>query len=109
MTGTEAAAGTLSAVDPDEVSEAIELLSDEVRLGIVLELAAAAATAPEGDSVGFADLRERVGVRDSGRFNYHLRRLCGGFVERTDGGYRLTEDGAAVADTLAARDGPLRS
>ena len=98
------AAGTLSAVDPAEVSDAIDLLSDEVRLGVVLELAAAGATAETGEAVGFADLRTRVGVRDSGRFNYHLRRLCERFVERTDAGYRLTRDGAAVADALAARD-----
>jgi len=75
--------------------EAYALLADGTRVAIVRAL---------GESDGprsFTALRERVGIRDSGRFNYHLQRLVGTFVERTECGYVLTEDGERVADSLA--------
>ncbi|WP_449404315.1 DUF7347 domain-containing protein [Halalkalicoccus subterraneus] len=45
--------------------------------------------------MGFADLRRRVGVEDSGRFRYHLKQLRGDFVEKANDGYRLTYAGEA--------------
>ncbi len=95
-----------SAVDPAAVSDALELLSDETRLAVVLELAAAEAV-PDGDPVSFSTLRERVGVRDSGRFNYHLDRLRERFVEHGADGYRLTPQGVAVAATVTGVANPL--
>ena len=46
---------------------------------------------------GFSDLRTRVGVRDGGRFSYHLRKLRGRLVERTGDGYALTADDERAA------------
>lgn len=64
--------------------QAFSLLGDETRLQILLELAIVARE--DGYTVGlpFSELRKRVGVTDSGRFNYHLEKLTGVFIEKTD-------------------------
>ncbi|PSP17877.1 hypothetical protein BRC62_04165 [Halobacteriales archaeon QH_10_67_13] len=79
--------------DPDAV---FDLLADETRLSIIRELADAHGAVP------FAELRQRVGVRDSGRFNYHLDKLVGQFVAKTDAGYELTETGDRIDGALEA-------
>ena len=73
-----------------------DLLADETRLGIVRELGDA-----EGP-ISFAELRERVGVRDSGRFNYHLDKLTDRFVSKRENGYALTRAGRQIDGTLRA-------
>lgn len=82
--------------DPDEAADALAALADETRLAILRELADADAP------LSFSTLRERVGVRDTGRFNYHLTELCGYFVRDVDGGYELGYAGDRV---VAAADG----
>ena len=69
---------------PDGVFSA---LGDETRLRILLELAQVANEHGVGAGVSFSELRQRVGVEDSGRFNYHLNRLSKGFVTKRDGQY----------------------
>jgi DNA-binding HxlR family transcriptional regulator len=54
-------------------AEAFEVLGNEIRTAMVLELA-------DAGPLSFSELRERVGVTDSGRFNYHLEKLVGRFV-----------------------------
>jgi len=78
-----------------------DLLSDETRLRIVSALAAHAHAVPDDPSLGFAALRQRVGARDSGRFNYHLRKLDGTLVERTQGGYALSRAGRHVVSVVS--------
>ncbi|MFB6075376.1 MAG: hypothetical protein ABEJ89_10220 [Haloarculaceae archaeon] len=48
------------------------------------------------EPVAFSTLREAVGVRDSGRFNYHLDKLRPHFVRKTGDGYALTYAGSRV-------------
>lgn len=78
------------------------LLADETRAAIVAELAAEVRETPGDPTLSFSDLRERVGRRDAGNFDYHLKKLRGRFVTRTEAGYRLTKAGVRVAATLAA-------
>lgn len=73
-----------------------DLLSDETRLRIVSALAAYEHAHPDDPAIGFAALRERVDARDSGRFNYHLRKLDDTLVEKTPDGYRLTTVGRQI-------------
>ncbi|GAA5048009.1 winged helix-turn-helix domain-containing protein [Haladaptatus pallidirubidus] len=54
------------------------------------------------DTLAYAELKRRVGVRDSGNFNYHLQRLVGQYVRKTDVGYALTYAGRKVASALTA-------
>lgn len=76
-------------------AEAFEVLGNEIRTGIVLELA-------DAGTLSFSELRDRVGVADSGRFNYHLEKLVERFVRRTDDGYRLRYHGERVAHAVLA-------
>ncbi|WP_224270481.1 winged helix-turn-helix domain-containing protein [Haloprofundus salinisoli] len=76
--------------------QAFSLLADETRLAILRELSDA------DDSLSFSELRARVGVRDSGKFNYHLKKLLDSFVRRDEGGYELTLAGTQVVGALLA-------
>lgn len=87
--------------DSVEADDAFSLLGDETRLAIVRELGDA--WSPEDrESPSFSALRRAVGTEDSGRFEYHLGKLRGTYVERTDDGYGLTYTGVRVYQTLRA-------
>lgn len=74
------------------LADSFDLLADETRLRIVRVLLAA-----EPQALRFSELRDRAGVRDTGRFNYHLGRLRGPFVEKREDGYVLTPVGRRLA------------
>lgn len=86
--GTEPDAATLT---PDE---AFSVLGNETRMGILQTLADA------GSPLSFSELRERVGVRASAGFNYHLDQVTGHFVRRTDAGYELRRPGERVIEAV---------
>jgi len=48
----------------------------------------------------FSELQDRVGMRDSGQFSYHLERLEGRYVAATDGGYELRDAGLELVQTV---------
>lgn len=83
------------------LADAFATLTDETRVSI-LEALAAQQREGEEPFVGFSDLRRRVGVRDSGNFNYHLQQLRGTFVRKTERGYRLTNTGLEVVTAVLA-------
>jgi len=85
-------------VDP---ATAFSALGHGVRVDVLRELHAHRQETGE-ETVGFADLRRRVGLRDSGQFRYHLNELRDHFVERTDDGYRLTRPGERVVAAIVA-------
>jgi DNA-directed RNA polymerase subunit RPC12/RpoP len=82
------------AVAARAAAEAFETLGNELRANIVLALLDGPRT--------FSQLREAVGVADSGRFNYHLDQLTGQFVRKTEEGYRLRYHGDHVARSMLA-------
>lgn len=77
-------------------ADAFAALGDPLRVAILQALAAYHRETESPETIGFADLRRRVDVRDPGRFRYHVEKLRGRFVEKTDGGYRLTYAGTEV-------------
>lgn len=79
MTGDERVA-----VEHRPAGEIFGLLSDDLRVDIVQALGEA------GEPLAFSTLREAVEEPDSGKFNYHLRKLVGVFVTKTEEGYRLS-------------------
>lgn len=86
--------------DDRTATEAFETLADATRLDILRELGRAE---PHGapTALSFSELRARVGVRDSSRFNYHLQKLGDTFVGQFDEadekeGYHLTYAGWTV-------------
>jgi hypothetical protein len=79
-----------------EAADALATVANEHRLAILRELAGA------DEPLAFSALRRRVGLSDTGLFNYHLKELCGRFVRQTEGGYELGHAGERVV--LAAGD-----
>jgi ribosomal protein S27AE len=84
-------------VERQSPEAAFALLGDETRVGILQALG----ETPD-EPVPFAELQGRVGMRDSGGFNYHLGKLRGSFVRRTDEGYELTYAGRQVVGAIYA-------
>lgn len=81
--------------DSEDVTDALDVLANEIRVSILRELADA------DGPLTFTQLRERTGVRDTGKFNYHLTKLRSYFVRETEGGYELGHAGSRV---VAAAD-----
>lgn len=111
--GTEPADGGHDYPDPGEslsMEEALSILGEETRAQIVVELGDA--VREDGivpDALSFSALMDRVGAEDSGRFNYHLEKLVGTFVYKTDDGYVLGPPGhflyrAVVSGRLTDRE-----
>lgn len=94
----EAAAGAAG----ERATEAFATLGNETRLSILLALWEAYEPFVATNAVAFSELRERVGMRDSGQFNYHLDKLRGHFVRKTDAGYELRRAGHQLVRTVIA-------
>lgn len=108
MADSEPSASPLTAATAElgaPASEAFELLGNETRLAILLTLWDAADPGHGRDAVSFTELRGRVGIRQGGRFNYHLDKLVGRFVERTDDGYALRHTGKTIVRTVIGNGG----
>ena len=82
----------------EDPPDALTVLGNETRVAIPRELADAE------NALSFTDLRERVGIRDTGKFNYNLTKLCSCFVRETEGGYELGHAGTRVIDATTPRD-----
>jgi DNA-binding transcriptional ArsR family regulator len=87
-----------------EFVDAFSLLADDTRLRVIVTLYEHGCIGPDSPALTFSELRRLVGVGDTGRFNYHLRRLRESFVSRTEEGYVLTEAGEAAGTIVVDRD-----
>jgi DNA-binding transcriptional ArsR family regulator len=83
--------------DFEATADAFGLLADPVRVEILDAL-----WHSEETPVPYSDVRDAVGLRDSGRFNYHLSKLTDHFVEKTEDGYRLRPTGLLVVNAIYA-------
>lgn len=79
-------------------ADALTALGNEHRIEILRVLADA------DEPLAFSDLRKSIGMDDTGRFNYHLTKLCGRFVRTTDSGYELGHAGERVVLAAAGLD-----
>jgi len=86
-------------------TEAFSVLGNETRLAILLALWDAYEPFAAENAVPFAELRRRVGMRDGSQFNYHLTRLVGHYVRKTDLGYELRHSGHQLVRTVIAGAG----
>lgn len=85
--------------DEGEAADAFGAVGNEHRVAILRSLMDAHRN--DESPLTYSALKSRVGMRDSGRFNYHLQMLVGRFVTETDG-YRLTHAGRKVAAAIAS-------
>ncbi len=76
---------------------AFNLVGEQTRVDILRLL-----LAEDDDTVAFSDLYHASDVDNSGRFNYHLQKLTGHFVEHRADGYRLNTQGRKVAHAVLA-------
>ena len=83
----------------DRSIEAFDLLANEIRLEILRTLGEATAK-NESIPMAFSELQRRVSVDDNGRFNYHLSKLLGMFVQKTDDGYELRPQGMRIYQAI---------
>lgn len=86
--------------DPDDDTarlapdRAFAVLGNETRIRTLQAL---------GDADGplsFTELRDRVGMRQGEQFNYHLSKLVGHFVEKSEAGYLLRRPGQRVTEAV---------
>ena len=74
-------------LSPDD---AFSLLGNETRIEILRALG-------EADRpLSFTELRDQVGIRQGGQFNYHLDKLVGHFVRKNEEGYSLRRSSSRV-------------
>ncbi|MFC7071873.1 winged helix-turn-helix domain-containing protein [Halovenus rubra] len=83
-------------VEHDEPEDVFTLLSDDNRIDILRALW------NSDDLMTFSALHDAVDIRDSGQFNYHLDKLVGQFVTKTEEGYELTAAGWQVNGAIEA-------
>ncbi len=74
--------------------EAFSVLGDETRVRILQTLGRA------GSPLAFSELFDRIEYDDSSNFGYHLEKLVGHFVEKTDDGYVLAQPGRRVVEAV---------
>ena len=74
--------------------EAFSVLGDETRVRILQTLGTA------GNPLAFSELFDRIEYDDSSNFGYHLEKLVGHFVEKTDDGYALAQPGRQVVEAV---------
>lgn len=82
--------------------EAFALLGNEVRVGILQVLWDAFESGTGDNAVPYSTLFDRVDYDDSGNFSYHLQKLAGPFVHKTDDGYELKQSGINILRAIAA-------
>jgi hypothetical protein len=84
----EGASGGLSA------DEAFAVVGSEVRLGILRTLGEA------DEPLAYSELFDRIDYEDSANFTYHLDKLVGHFVRKTDEGYGPRLAGRRVVEAI---------
>jgi hypothetical protein len=105
MTGTTSSLRAAAESTGADAIEAFGIVGNETRLAILLALWEAFDPYTEDNAVSFSELRARVGMSDPGQFNYHLGKLTGQFVTKTDDGYELHPSGLHLVQTVLAGTG----
>ena len=81
--------------------EAFSVLAHDIRLAIVLALLDGWAGV-HTEARSYSELMDAVGMEDSGKFNYHLSRLRGVYVEQVGERYVPTASAVALYHTVVA-------
>ena len=84
------------------IESGLDLLSNETRLDILRALATQRFDESEQNGLTFSVLFEAVETRDSGNFNYHLKRLLDRLIKKDGECYQLTSGGEQLFSWLQA-------
>lgn len=91
----------------EHATAAFELLGDETRVAILLALweafdpfASGTWNPTDGNAVPFSDLYDRVEYDTTANFSYHLEKLEGRFIRKSDDGYELLPAGHTIVRTI---------
>jgi len=87
--------------DQPPMREAFALLGHDIRLNI-LEVLLDNWVAAYTDPVQYTELMDAAEVEDSGKFNYHLGKLRGRYVQKVDDGYVPTAAATALYRAVVA-------
>ncbi|WP_247729632.1 helix-turn-helix domain-containing protein [Halovivax limisalsi] len=89
-----------SSARDDETAAAFGAVGNEHRVAILRALMEAY---QRGETpIAYSTLKDRIGMRDSGQFNYHLQELVDRFVAESADGYALTYAGRTVVSAIAS-------
>ncbi|MFC6954292.1 winged helix-turn-helix domain-containing protein [Halorubellus litoreus] len=92
---TEAGDGVVT--EAVSAASAFELVAHETRIGVLDALREA-----DGGPLSFGEIRTAVGVEDPGQCHYHVDRLVGRFVRRTEDGYVLSPAGWRLVGAIVS-------
>lgn len=90
-----------TALSPEE---AFEVLGNEIRLQVMHTLG------ESDEPLAFSEIFDRISYDDYSNFGYHLEKLVGTFVRKTDDGYELRQRGSYVLQSIlsgAVTDEPV--
>lgn len=104
--GSDVTDDLASAAGGSDPADTFALVGNAIRAEILRTLGEARGQRGARPVLAFAELRRRVDIEvPSSQFNYHLQRLVGTFLERTDDGYRMRPEGTTLYRTV--RSGTL--
>lgn len=86
-------------LSPEEV---FAILGNATRVEILQALWDQFESGPRTNALPYSVLFDRIDITDSGNFSYHLEKLTGPFVRRTDSGYALKQTGINVVRAVVA-------
>lgn len=78
------------------MEDAFRTVGNDIRINILRVLGDA------GEPLSFSEIRSRIDIRDSGKFNYHLNELRDRYVRETEDGYVSTRAGLRVTSAIIA-------
>lgn len=84
------------------VAEAFELLRSEGRLAILWALWEAFDPADSPTAIPFSELADRTAYDSPGNLSYHLDKLVGRYVEKTEDGYLLSGTGREIVRAIVS-------
>lgn len=97
---SDAEGGSADALTPED---AFALLGNEHRARIIFTLGEAQGIEGPRPAMSFSDLYSAADADiATSQFNYHLQKLVGPFIDKTDNGYRLRHEGVKLYRTIVA-------
>lgn len=81
---------------------AFTLVGNETRISILKALWTAYDPYAADNAISFSKLFDLAGAEDTGNFNYHLGKLTGHFVRRSEAGYELSAPGFKIVRAIIA-------